>query len=426
MQFAEMQKIPGLLAAIGLPDIHAGYLFPIGSVAAIDLSDPLAGISPEGVGFDINCGVRCLRTNLMMKDLECNMELKNKLADLIFDKVPSGMGGTSPLIDLNALNAILNRGMKHLVESGYIPEDDLLYTEDGGSLPGNSGVVGQKAKSKGAAQLGSLGSGNHYLEIQVVEKIFDTEKARVLEITEGQILISIHTGSRGLGHSICQTFLGDIEKECLLNNNNSIGYHSEMGKKYISLMNSASNFAWANRSVITQKVREAFREVLPHSKIDLIYDTCHNIAKIETYNIGGQEKLVLVHRKGASRILPPDHEALPPKYKSVGQPVLVGGSMGTSSYILAGTSQCGQTFNSTCHGAGRVLTRGDAKKAFSYESVEEDLNEKGIIFRCGSRLGLIEEACGCYKDVDRVVEHSDKIGITNIVARVKPVIVIKG
>lgn len=492
-QFSEMQKIPGLIGAVGLPDMHSGYFFPVGSVAAVDLSNPDACISPEGVGYDINCGVRCLRSNLKLSDLAGHAE---ELADTISGAVPAGMGMSgAPAVALSYINGILESGMKYLYEQGEVPLDDLIYTESGGSLEGSSRAVYQKAKSRGLVQLGSLGSGNHYLEVQVVEEIFDAATAEVLGLEEGQILVSIHTGSRGLGHVVCNAFMEEVKKErangakykthrsiakCssagassdgekdangtakearinmagaaagALNNSmdatknsrnrkdllradegdadetvNYVPYHSLLGQKYMLLMNSASNFAWANRAAITRHVRQAFAALLPQSRLDVLCDVCHNIAKLEAFGADGARK-VLVHRKGASRVLPPGHKDLSDRDRDIGQPVLVGGSMGTCSYLVVGGKLAEETFNSTCHGAGRLLSRSEARAAFAYEDVAADMRKKGIVFRCEAREGMVEEACGCYKDVTRVVEHSAKVGLTRTVARVRPVIVIKG
>lgn len=436
-QFVEMQEIPGLLAAVGLPDIHSGYGFPIGSVAAVDLGDPRAAVSPKGIGFDINCGVRCMATNLFIGDCEGRLE---ELADALAGAVPTDVGGGIPG-GSEVLNDILDRGLDAL---SFLRETDRLHTESRGCLPGCSRLVGQKAKACGLSQIGTLGSGNHYLEVQVVDEIIDRESAGVIGIEQGQIVVSIHTGSRGLGHTVCGDFLAEVEKR----RSDSMKYSkywaereggsqvesgpptaesaipvaSPLGQKYIALMNSAANYAWANRAVIAGRVGDVFSALFPGAVLSVIYDASHNIAREESVN----NKTLLVHRKGASRILPPGHGELPPVYSAIGQPVLVGGSMGTFSYILVGAQGAASTFFSTCHGAGRLLSRREARTAFSYEGVSEELGTKGIIFRTVSNNGLVEEAPGCYKDVTRVVSHSNKVGISKSVARLRPIVVIKG
>lgn len=464
-QFASIPKLPGFSAAIGLPDFHVGYALPIGSIAVVDLSHPEACVSPDGVGFDINCGVRCLRTNLSVEDL--SDEKRNELADLLVRAIPfEAESCPTSGKSISHINSILDRGMEYLLELGMVTKDDIDCTESHGSLPGNSRLVGQASKARGISQLGTLGSGNHYLEIQVVEKIFDERIARSMGISTNQVLVSIHTGSRGLGHGCCSSILKEIKEapkvrreqfrksressllikhpsreekpaecakpeaateaspKCQSNEGSleSIPYNSEIGQKYMSIMYSASNFAWANRSIITDRVRKCFAELFPGCKLEMVYDVCHNIAKVEDLQRGR----VLVHRKGASRVLPPDHPELPDRYAKTGQPVLVGGSMGTCSYLITGASGCSKTYFSTCHGAGRLVSRSQSRKMFKYQDILEDMRRKNIVFRSGSEEGMIEECCGCYKDVDAVVRHSEDVGITKTVCRVKPLLVIKG
>lgn len=448
-QFEDMQGIPGIIAAVGLPDIHAGYAFPVGSVAAVDLGLPEAGISPEGIGFDINCGVRCVVTDLMLDDIKDSLE---SIADVLADAVPSGLGDASGSVPggMQTLNQILDNGLlgvpKEMME--VMPED-IENTESKGSLPGNSRLINQQAKAKGLAQIGSLGSGNHYLEIQAVDTIIDSELANALGLKHGQIIVSIHTGSRGLGHAACSKFMKDatkakedaikyqaerkgrpdLQKDGTIESAGDISYvpyHSVLGQNYLSIMYSAANYAWVNRTLIACKVKKAFLQFYPNASFGLLYDASHNIAKIEEFELDGEKQSVLVHRKGAARALPPRHHELPTCYYRTGQPIPVGGSMGTSSYILVGGKESFKTFYSTCHGAGRILSRSTARTVFTYGDVVADLNSKGIVFRGGSQAGLIEEACGCYKDVDNVVAHSAKVGIVQIVVKLKPIIVIKG
>lgn len=470
-QFVAGKKLGGLVCSIGLPDFHMGYALPIGSVAVIDLSHPEAAISPDGVGFDINCGVRCLKTNLFLKDIIVNGDKRQMLADMLVKVIPFGDISAKNQISVENLNGILNEGMEHLVKMGVATESDLEFTESRGSLEGDSKKIGQRAKARGAAQLGTLGSGNHYLEVEVIDKICDEAIAAKLGLEKGQIVISIHTGSRGLGHGSCTDILEEIKKANSDNKNQarerkkaefkivaenaslskeekaveydkitekfkeitmsdkksnepleSVPFKSELGQKYLKVMNSASNFAWANRSVITEKVRKVFSEVFPESKLEIVYDVCHNIAKIETID----DKEYLILRKGASRILPPGHPNLPAEYKEIGQPVLVGGSMGTCSYLIIGDVNAKLTYYSTCHGAGRLVPRAKSKKQFSVESVVKDMKKKNIVFKVGSEEDMVEECAGCYKDVEAVVEHSEKVGLSKSVCRVKPILVIKG
>lgn len=445
-QFVDALSIPGLEDALGMPDMHAGNTFPIGTVAAVDISRENACICPEGVGGDINCGVKCLGTNLMFEDIEGQLE---NIADLLYAAIPVGFGGGSSLSiqksvlsplsndkpfqwNLQALNGILDTGLQYLYEKGVIPYEDMIYTEDSGCLKGNSKIVPQKAKGKGLTQFGTLGSGNHYVEVQVVDEIFDEEKAAILGIQKGQVVVAIHTGSRGLGNVICDNFMAQYMRSTERNKESQDGvleyipYASEWGQKYYQLMCSGANYAYANRAFIGQKVRNVFKTIRKDCLINNIYDTGHNIAKLEKYKRGDQQKNLLVHRKGASRVLPPQHAELPPKYSEIGQPVLIGGSMGTCSYILVGAEGADSSYNSTCHGAGRLLRRGEANKKFTYEEVEANLKTQGIVFRCGSQKGLVEEAPMCYKDVNCVVKHSDRMGLTHRVARLIPKIVVKG
>ncbi|ELA42582.1 uncharacterized protein VICG_00334 [Vittaforma corneae ATCC 50505] len=479
-QFVAGKKLTGLVCSIGLPDFHIGYALPIGSIAVIDLSNPDAAISPDGVGFDINCGVRCLKTNLFLKDFIPSSETSSSVNDkrelignLLVEQLPFEDIPVEKRISPEHLNGILDEGMEYLLKIGRVCKEDLDFTESRGSLEGNSRIINQKAKSRGSSHLGTLGSGNHYLEIEVVDQICDEAIAKKLGIEEGQIVISIHTGSRGLGHGCCSDILEEMKQSNIdttqlikdrtkeefkkISENDSLSkeekkveyekitqkfrqekkeamtkkeietlefvpFRSEIGQKYLKTMNSASNFAWANRSVITEKVRKVFSQVFPEVEIKLIYDVCHNVAKIE--KIDGREYLIL--RKGASRILPPGHLDLPEEYKDIGQPVLVGGSMGTCSYLIVGDKNAKLTYYSTCHGAGRLVSRSKSKQKFSVEEVIEDMKSKDVVFKVGSIEGMVEECANCYKDVEVVVNHSQKIGVSKNVCRVKPILVLKG
>ncbi|KAF9760744.1 tRNA-splicing ligase RtcB like protein [Nosema granulosis] len=432
-QISQVASLPGIVGeVIGLPDIHLGYGFPIGSVVAFDMEDSRSIIAPGGVGYDINCGVRAIRTNIKLKDIKGKEE---EIAQKLFDSIPSGLAfensstATSGItISVKELNRILDGGLEYLVSTGAISEDNLEYTESRGKIKGNSKLVSQKAKGKGINQLCSLGSGNHYLEIQYVSEVYEEEIAKVLGIKENQIIISIHTGSRGLGHTVCQDYLDIMYKD-------SIDYYKGMPKElssapiasqasqdYQLAMGSASNYAFCNRALISEKAKKVLKEYFEDFEAELVYDVCHNIAKEEVYG----SKRCLIHRKGASRILEPHHPELPQKYKEIGQPVLVGGSMGTCSFLLVGDTNAPSTFRSTCHGAGRVVSRKDSKIKFTYEEVFNELKEQNIVVKCGSTNGLVEEAPSCYKDVDSVVDISQRIGVSKKVCKVKPVIVIKG
>lgn len=420
VQFARMTLLPGLIGAVGLPDIHSGYTFPVGSVAAIDLSHPDASISPSGIGFDINCGVATLRTSLHLDQFH---QYKQLVADALFRSIPSGIKNDQtksqqikPITDLKTLNGIFDHGLNYLEQIGMISPGTSKYVESNGSLSGNSRLVPQKVKGRGITQLGSLGSGNHYLEIQSVCDIFDDELAKSLGIFIDQIIISIHTGSRGVGHLICNLAgCADLK------------FNSIDGIKYFNLMNSAANFAWANRAMIAEKTTNELKRILGNEiKVKMVYDTAHNIAKIEKIKIKDKIMEILVHRKGASRVLPAGHEELPDEYKEIGQPVTVGGSMGTNSYILVGGNKAADGWYSACHGAGRLMGRSEAKKKVKYEELVREMNEKGIIFRSETESGLIEEAPCCYKDVDEVVRVAENIGLVKRVAKLKPIIVIKG
>ena len=475
-QFSDISKLPGFLKSIGLPDFHIGYALPIGSVAVIDLENEDASISPNGVGFDINCGVRCLKTNIFIDNFPS--EIKEKIGDELKDELPFENVPEKNQVSKKELNEILEKGMEYLKEQGIISDVDLERTESRGSLKGNSSIIGQRSKARGMAQLGTLGSGNHYLEIEFIDQIFDQGVADVLGIKKGQLLISIHTGSRGLGHGCCSDVLEEIDsfnrsklldkaefkkeiqqkfrevsedeslskeekqklytkiKEDLSEERKkfvssqkakdeilqSVPFRSEIGKKYYEIMNTAANFAWVNRSLITQKVKKIFSKLIPNCEIELISDVCHNIGKVEV--IDGKEFLVL--RKGASRILPPHHPELPELYQKIGQPILIGGSMGTSSHLIVGAEGAKDTFYSSCHGAGRLVSRSKAKVKFTYEEVIKDMNSKGISYRSGSAEGMVEESPGCYKNVDLVVDHTEKVGICKKVCSVKPILVIKG
>lgn len=415
-QIANVAMLPGIVRyAMGLSDMHTGYGFPIGGVAGFDLDKGV--ISPGGVGYDIDCSVRLLRMNLRVGDIED----KKKLIHSLFRAVPSGVGrGGKINISHKELNKVLRKGAKWAVENGYGVEEDLEHLEEGGVLsPCNPDDVSERAKKRGIGQLGTLGAGNHFLEIQRVDEIFDKEKAKEFGLEKGQITIMIHCGSRGLGHQVASDYIRLMEDEYgveglpdreLIN----VPIKSDLGKKYFSAMNCAANFAFANKQIITHFVREQLEYYFPDVKVESVYEVCHNIAKREKHKINGKEKEILVMRKGATRSFP-------------GQPVLIPGSMGTASYVLVGTEKAMElSFGSTAHGAGRVMSRTKARKGIRAEDVKRSLKEKGIEFEAGSYKGISEESPDVYKDIDEVVRVSDELGIGKLVARLKPIGVVKG
>jgi len=426
-QVKNVAMLPGIIkASFAMPDAHQGYGFPIGGVAAFDINSGI--ISPGGVGYDINCGVRVLATNLTIEDLKSN---KKKILNQLFRDIPSGVGkkGRIKLTD-NELDAVLINGSQWAVEKGYGEKDDYLHTEDQGKISNaNPKDVSQRARARGKPQLGSLGAGNHFLEVQKVEEIFDEKTAQAFGLKKGQITIMIHCGSRGLGHQVASDYIKLMEQEYgfppqdheLVN----APIKSELGKKYLSAMACSANFAFANRQLITHWVREAMKRIFPNFKASVIYDVCHNIAKFETHQINNKPKKVLIMRKGATRALPPNHPLLPTAYKKTGQPVLIPGSMGTSSYILIGIPNS-PAFASTAHGAGRLESRTQARQTLNAEKIKKELEEKGIQIKAGSFKGIVEEAPEVYKDIDEVIKVSEKAGLAKPVARVKPILVIKG
>ncbi len=436
-QAANVAHLPGIYKyAIVLPDGHQGYGFPIGGVAAFDAENGV--ISPGGVGYDINCGVRILRTNLTLDDVKPKLRL---LVDTLFRLVPSGLGSRSKLrLTDTELNKVLEEGVSWAVRNGYGWDEDPEFIEERGGMEGaDAARVSQRAKNRGRDQLGTLGSGNHFLEVQYVEKIYNPSVAKVLGIEhEGQITVMIHTGSRGLGHQVCSDYLKmmevaarrygirlpDRELVCVPAN-------SREAADYFSAMKAAANFAWTNRQLITHWVRVAFEKVFNTSAEDLgmhiIYDVAHNIAKLEEHYVDGKKVKVFVHRKGATRAFAPGHMAVPAKYRSIGQPVLIPGSMGTASYILVGTKKAMEiTFGSAPHGAGRMLSRARAIRQYRGSAIKSDLERKGILIRAASMRVVAEEAPGAYKDVDRVAAVADVVGIAKRIVRLRPISVVKG
>jgi tRNA-splicing ligase RtcB (3'-phosphate/5'-hydroxy nucleic acid ligase) len=414
-----------------MPDAHQGYGFPIGGVAAFNLDDGV--ISPGGVGYDINCGVRLLTTGYRERDIAAR---RTELLAEIFKEVPAGVGkGGAMTLNRGVLREILTEGAEWAVRSGYGLPEDLERTEEGGRmLDADPGVLSDRAMERGISQLGTLGGGNHFLEIQKVAEVFDPETARAFGIVcEGQITVMIHCGSRGLGHQVASDFIERMENERGTDGlpDHELVYapfRSDLGRSYYGAMCAAVNFAFANRQMIAHWVRDVFARVLGSpAGMTQVYDVCHNVAKVETHSIDGVAERLCVHRKGATRSFGPGRREVPDAYRAVGQPVIIPGSMGTSSYLLAGTAQAeAKSFSSTAHGAGRIMSRHEALKRFRGERIRDDLAARGIELRTSNLRGVAEEASEAYKDVDEVVRVSDEAGLGRLVARVVPVGVIKG
>ena len=436
-QVANVAFLPGIIGhSLAMPDIHWGYGFPIGGVAGIRVDDGV--VSPGGVGFDINCGVRLLRTNLTGEEVKPLIE---KLINELYDNVPSGLGSTGKLrVSQGELDTVVVKGSRWAVEKGYGEAEDIAVTEESGAIEGaNPDKVSAKAKKRGIPQLGTLGSGNHFLEVEVVDKIYDHDTAHAMGINStGQVLVLIHTGSRGFGHQVCSDYvalLGDAVKRYGINLPDRqlacAPIKSAEGQDYLAAMACAANYAWTNRQCITHWVRESFIKVLGKSRrqlgLEQIYDVTHNIAKIEQHRVNGQEYTLCVHRKGATRALPAGHPALPPVYQDIGQPILIPGDMGRCSYIAVGTETAmKETFGSTCHGAGRLQSRAAAKRSLRGIDIARSLAARGITVKAGSMASLAEEASEAYKDVSDVVDITHNAGISLKVARAVPIGVIKG
>ncbi len=428
-QLMNVATLPGISeCAYAMPDVHQGYGFPVGGVAAFRVSDGV--ISPGGVGYDINCGVRLLASELTVTDL------RGKLEDLVHNlsrSVPSGTGrgGELSLTD-QELDRVFVDGCKYLVERGLALPEDIDSTESGGSLPqADPAQVSQRARQRGSTQLGTLGSGNHFVEIQTVEQVFDTTAAEVLGLETGRITVLIHTGSRGLGHQVCTDYVREMDRvmprygiELPDRELACAPFDSPEGRAYFGAMCAAANFAWSNRQTITHTVRGVFERAFGDAgRLRLVYDVAHNIAKVEEY--GGEQ--LCVHRKGATRAFGPNNPEIPEIYRDVGQPVFIPGSMGTASFVLVGAEGAmTESFGSTCHGAGRRMSRRAAKRIAPGHEVRRELAKRGIVVRCHSNSELAEEAPHAYKDVNRVVDVVDRMGLARKVARLKPMGVIKG
>jgi len=431
-QLVNITTLPGLIKyAIAMPDIHSGYGPPIGGLGAMKLLNGV--ISPGFVGFDENCGCRLLFSNYTEKEIKPYLE---KLATEIQKEVPSGLGrGRQTKLSIEQINKILEGGVPNLVEQGYGEKEDIENCEEKGRMKqADASCVSGRAKNRGRDQVGTLGSGNHFCQLDKVEEIFDEKVAEAFGLFKDQIVLMIHTGSRGLGHQVCTDYLKtmipamyrykikvpDREFAC-------VPFNSLEGQKYFAAMAAAANYAWSNRYMIAHYIRKAWKKILGEKeKLELLYDVCHNIIKKEKYVINGKETEVIVHRKGATRAFPPGHPEIPEKYREVGQPVIIPGSMGTASYVLVGTKKGEEAFFSTCHGAGRTMSRRAAIRRISGHEVVRELESKGIIIKCWSLRGIAEEAPMAYKDVEQVVDVVHQAELSKKVARLIPLAVIKG
>ncbi len=431
-QVANVATLPGLVGrSLAMPDAHQGYGFCIGGVAAADINEGI--VSAGGVGFDINCGVRLLTTPYVESEVKSKLE---QLLNQLFRDIPCGTGKSGMLeVTKTELENVLNNGASWAVEHGYGKPEDLTHIEEYGKIPGaDAQRVSKRAKERGHDQLGTLGSGNHFLEVQIITEIYDEETARNFGIYKNQIAVLIHSGSRGLGHQVCTDYL-DTMQDAMKKYGISVidrqlacvPIKSKEGQDYLSAMAAAANFAFANRQMITHWTREAFQRILGNGDLKIVYDVCHNIAKFEEHEVEGKKKRILVHRKGATRAFPKNHTALPKVLQEYGQPVLIPGSMGTCSYVLVGTEQAMiETFGSCCHGAGRAMSRHAAKRDTSPDELIKELKNKGILVRTQSKSGLTEEKPDAYKNVSEVVEVVHNAGIAKKVAKLLPIAVMKG
>ena len=432
-QLCNVAMLPGIVqAAYAMPDAHWGYGFPIGGVAAFD-PDQGGVISAGGVGFDISCGVRSLHTGLQLQDIQAHQQA---LAEALYYQIPAGLGSTGTLrLTHPEMNAMLRGGAQWAVAQGYGSEADLQRTEEQGCMPGaQPACVSEKAKQRQRDEMGTLGSGNHYLEVQHVTRVYDQTIAEAYGLAEGDVLISIHCGSRGLGHQIGTEFLKDMavnaSKYGITLPDRELAcapINSDIGQRYLGAMRAGINCALANRQILTHLTRKAVAQIIPQASLHLLYDVSHNTCKLEPHEVDGQARELFIHRKGATRAYGPGHPDIPEPLRAVGQPVLIGGSMGTASYILAGTNASEQqAFSSACHGAGRSMSRHQATRQWKGRALVDELAARGIIIKSPSLRGVAEEAPGAYKDVSEVVDAADKAGLAKKVARVEPLIVIKG
>jgi tRNA-splicing ligase RtcB len=431
-QVSNVACLPGIQRfSAAMPDAHWGYGFPIGGVAAFD-PDEGGVISVGGVGFDVNCGVRTLKTGLSIEDVKPKL---STLVDTLFNMVPAGLGSRGEIaLAGNKIYDVLTEGAPWVIEQGYGIEDDLNFIEEGGVVTGaDPGSVSETAIKRERRQVGTLGSGNHYLEIQYIDEVYNPQIAEQFGLTMSQIVISLHCGSRALGHQIGTDYLKTLasasrkydipirEKELVC-----APIHSPEGEKYFSAVNCAINYAFANRQVIAHIIREGVRKVFPDASVDMLYDIGHNTCKVEEHKVNGKTKSLYVHRKGATRAFGPQRKELPQVCQGVGQPVIIGGTMGTASYILAGLEKEEGAFASVCHGAGRVMSRKQAKKTWRGETLIKELGTRGIIIKAHSMPGVAEEAPGSYKPVEEVVDVINNIGLASKVVRMRPLGCIKG
>lgn len=433
VQATNVAALPGIQkASIVMPDCHEGYGFSIGGVAAFDLKEGI--ISPGGIGFDINCGVRLLASN---KDKEQIISKIKEILERLYVHCPVGVGSESKLrLTDEELDSLMKEGAEWAVKHNYGTKEDLEHCEAEGKLPdADPSKVSHKAKARGRQQIGTVGAGNHFIEIQYVDEIYDKKIAEVFGIThKGQVTVMIHCGSRGFGHQICSDYIRRMEDEQSeivkrLKDKNLIyaPLNTKLADDYFKAMNCAANFAFCNRHMLAHHVRLAFKEIFDNVELKTVYDVCHNIAKKEKHIIDGVEKEVIVHRKGATRAFPPGSKEIPVSYISVGQPVIIPGSMGTASYLLVGTQRAMEiSFGSTAHGAGRVMSRSKAIHSFRGENIKRELESHNIFIKAASLKGISEEAPQAYKDVDEVIKVSDEVGIAKKIARLKPIGVIKG
>lgn len=433
-QLVNVATLPGIQGqALVMPDVHEGYGFPIGGVAATEW--PGGIISPGGIGYDINCGVRLLKSEKKISEVREKIAI---LAQEFYRTIPSGVGRGGKLkLSLKELDEVLENGAAWVVEKGYGEESDLRFLESFGKMENASAsVVSERAKRRGLDQVGTIGAGNHFVEIDLVEEIFDSACAKVFGLFPNQVVVLIHTGSRGLGHQVATDYIRVMQKAMLKYNLRfpdrelaGVPFSSEEGRNYFSAMAAAANFAWANRQMIAWHVRQGWKNILGEEggKLSVLYDVAHNIAKIEEHEISGEKKKVIVHRKGATRAFGPGQPEIIEEYRSVGQPVIIPGSMGTASYVLAGAKEAMErSFGSSCHGAGRRLSRHAAKRSIRGDRLKEELLKKGICVQVGSLSGLAEEAPLAYKDIHDVVDVVYQTGIAKKVARLRPLAVIKG
>ena len=435
-QAANVACLPGIVGkSLAMPDIHWGYGFPIGGVAAMDAEDGV--ISPGGIGFDINCGVRLLRTDLSASEVKANIK---ELISTLFKNVPAGVGSEGVAnISADQIDSILTEGGEWAVRNGYGWEEDLEATEEGGRMKfADPSKVSKKAKDRGIPQVGSLGSGNHFLEVDEVGDVYDEEAAKAFGLERGKVTVTVHCGSRGCGHQIATDYLQVMERHARDENLQlpdrqlaCAGVKSKAGEDYFAAMACGANYAWANRQMIVHWARQSFERVFKRSAEEMgmrqVYDVAHNIAKVEEYEVDGRRRKVYVHRKGATRSFPKDHPDVPAKYRSVGQPVIIPGDMGAGSYVLIGTDQVmREAFGSTCHGAGRMMSRAMATRKYSIQNVRQQLEARGVHLKASTKDGILEEAPGAYKDIDDVIAVVSGAGLSKPVARLRPIGVMKG